>query len=356
MINSAVQRTASAGITLLLGACLLPACSDNSSSVLDSGDPGDSGGQVDATGPVGDLRIDASSAIPASASTVATLLANTVAAAPQKGSDAYTRISTSAAVELRAGLKALLAGDQSTAMARAATASYTLCLEGDVVLWRSTVSAGHAALALRLGGSARPVLVGVPHAIYDLGTPGQGLQVFEKLKARGLALAGAHRCSSKSASGCSRSTGVCGTSGEPYRLSDAAHAVDTAFQIFHEVLLADDASLVAISLHGMSGLGVSLSDGTTGAAASGSHVAQLAPLLAKAFPGDLITSCNLGAGVPHQLRLCGTTNVQGRLANGAASPCTDLPSGASGRFIHLEQSKAVRAQAALVAAALDQVL
>ncbi len=51
-------------------------------------------------------------------------------------------------------------------------------------------------------------------------------------------------------------------------------------------------------------------------------------------------------------RLCGTTNVQGRHLNGASQPCTEAAASASGRFIHLEQSAAVRAQAELVIAAL----
>jgi len=42
--------------------------------------------------------------------------------------------------------------------------------------------------------------------------------------------------------------------------------------------------------------------------------------------------------------LCGTTNVQGRAANGVASDrvCTDGATGASGRFLHLELSRDLR--------------
>jgi len=343
------------GCAVLSIALVLACDSDVDNGIMDSGAPDDTGGRVDGPGPMADAIADAASAIPACSSTVVALLTSVVASAPGKGSDGYTRLPTKAAAELRGALKAYLAGDHKAALAGGAAASYTLCQEQDVVLWRSTASAGRAALALRQG-SARNVVVGVPHALYDLGTPGQGQQVFTKLKARALVLAGAHRCASTTASGCSGTTGVCGTTGAPYRLSDAAHAVDTAFQVFHEVLLADDVSLVAISLHGMSSKGISVSDGTTAAAGQGSLVAKLAPLLAKAFPGDLITGCNSGAGVPHQVRLCGTTNVQGRLANGALTPCTEAAVSSSGRFLHLEQSAAVRAQADLVVDALDQVL
>ncbi len=105
---------------------------------------------------------------------------------------------------------------------------------------------------------------------------------------------------------------------------------------------------LVVSLHGMGGDGASLSNGTTQTLPSGSAVERLATEYARAF--FRVTLCNAGgpADIDVELRLCGTTNVQGRDVNGEEQACTDAASSASGRFVHLEHSRVVRA-------ALDEV-
>jgi hypothetical protein len=222
------MRTSLRLAACLVGLCL--ACSDNGNGegIEDSGipdsstTPGDGPtppvdvATADAAPPVDVATADAAPPIPACSSTITALLTDTLVNAPAKSSNKYQQLTTQTATELRAALKAFWADDLETAVASASAASYTLCREGDVTLWRSTAGAGHATLASRTGGAPRPVVVGVPHPLFELNTPQEGLDAFTKLKARALVVAGAHRCASSTSSSCSGTTGVCGTAGAPY--------------------------------------------------------------------------------------------------------------------------------------------
>jgi hypothetical protein len=103
----------------------------------------------------------------------------------------------------------------------------------------------------------------------------------------------------------------------------------------------------------MSRAGVSLSDGTSREVTASAPVSRLAAALV-AEGVEEVTSCNSGAGVPRQLHLCGSTNVQGRHLNGSPQACTVSASAASGRFVHLEQSSAVRADPSTILDAFAQ--
>lgn len=99
--------------------------------------------------------------------------------------------------------------------------------------------------------------------------------------------------------------------------------------------------------------GISLSNGTSSPVAADSPVAKLASALVSEGISD-VTACNEGAGVPRELHLCGGTNVQGRYVNESPDACTEGAPAATDRFIHMEQSRAVRDDPDRVRAAFEQ--
>jgi len=134
----------------------------------------------------------------------------------------------------------------------------------------------------------------------------------------------------------------CGGDGLPYRESDQAHVTESVYHVAHELfadLFEDD---VVLSLHGMAEDGASVSDGSSDDVTDDSLVAVLAAGLAAEFPDEDITTCNDYPGATVELRLCGSTNAQGRYVNGSASPCDTEAEVATGRFVHLEQSADLR--------------
>jgi hypothetical protein len=205
---------------------------------------------------------------------------------------------------------------------------------------------------------SRPDLViEVPHTRFDEMTEDQGAEVFVALGPAALMVAGTHRCASTVASPCDGTTRACSSSStdEPHTVSDAAHFTDGPFHAAHRAVTAQLPEAVAIQLHGFARAAgephAVVSDGTTLSAPSTSLSNRLAAALAKEL-GLAVESCNQS----HTMDLCGSTNVQGRLSNGSPAPCTVAASAASGRFVHLEQSKEIRgAQRAEVLAALKSV-
>jgi hypothetical protein len=204
-------------------------------------------------------------------------------------------------------------------------------------------------------GRARPIVFEAPHPFFDAGTLEQSVFLFDRLHARALVASGTHRCASAVPSGCDGTTEACGND-EPVRESDMAHNDRTFFQHAHAALADSFATDLVVSVHGMAGDGVSLSDGTTRPTTADADVARLRAHLAAELPDAPITTCNDYPGAPAvEVRLCGGTNVQGRHLNGSADPCRRAPAGARGRFIHMEQSRAVRDRPAAVARAFERL-
>jgi len=135
-----------------------------------------------------------------------------------------------------------------------------------------------------------------------------------------------------------------------------AHAEDSVFQVAHEVLGDSFDEDIVMSLHGMAGLGISISSGVPGQVDGESFHSQFATELLISFADEDITSCNPYPGGSTQQRLCGTTNVQGRYVNGSAQPCSVPANENSGRFIHLEQSLEVRQHYDEIVEDLDALL
>ena len=273
---------------------------------------------------------------------------------PGRDSDAYRAFTDRAALEQ--SLAQALSGDINAATNALSGSTYDLCRgagdDASVVVWRPQLGSGHAFIALRTAG-ARPLIVESPHPLNDATTLTQGLTVFKSLPARVFIAAGSHRCASDQASSCDGQTSVCVSAGAPYPISDAAHNTDSAFHAAHVALSEHFSTDLVLSLHGFSDVGASLSDGTTFATSAQAPVARLSSALRAELPDEYISACNDHPGATHDERLCGTTNAQGRHVNGSADACVTGAASSAQRFVHMEQSRAVRDSLPAVLRALD---
>jgi hypothetical protein len=319
-----------------------PAVDAGSDALVDAGLQSDADAAVDPVPPCED--------------TIVALIPGALTAASGPDSNGFVPPDAQSTAGLRTAIGQLLDGEDQAVFTAVNEAGYHVCRDGDAVLLRPLVPViGQAWIVLR-PGVARPILVGLPHVSFELRTLDEGLLAWTQLNARALVVAGTHRCANPVASGCSGTTGVCSASSAPYRESDMAHTEGSFFHAAHEALQAAEPTLVVLSLHGMSGSGISLSNGTSDPVATTTLLAATAQALATALPAENVTACNAGAGVPRDVRLCGTTNTQGRLVNGSGAPCTQAATASTDRFLHLEQSLTVRNNAQTVIDALDAVL
>ena len=325
---------------------------DDDDSATGSDDDDDGTDDDDSAGDDDDDVVDVTADLPACEGSVLAAFTEAEIAPPGPASDGYLVPSEDTIEAVIASVEALTAGNAALAGAEISVVGYQLCGgtgdETGTALWRPVEpGSGRAIVAWRAVG-ARPLIVGVPHPWFESGTLEEGVYAFGELNARVLVAAGAHRCANTGASPCDGTTGVCGGDSLPYRESDQSHVTETVFHVSHELfseLFADD---VVVSLHGMSDDGASISDGTAEDVAPDSLVATFAEALADEFPAELVTTCNDYDGALVAERLCGTNNTQGRFVNGSASPCDTAAADADGRFIHLEQSPALRDAGELV--------
>ena len=203
--------------------------------------------------------------------------------------------------------------------------------------------AGIARIAWRYN-NAKPLIFEVPHPFYDVDTLKESLYLFKNLRARILILSSIHRCGSDLYSECDGTTRVCSSESEKYRVSDMAHSTSSIFQKFHKFFSREYENDFVFSIHGMGYAGISISNGTDLPDSIDSAVGKIAAALKTEFTDEKITICNFinGSTVPQEIRLCGTSNVQGRFLNNSEDPCKEKSIENSGRFIHMEQSRTVR--------------
>ncbi|MFB1482925.1 hypothetical protein [Corallococcus sp. RDP092CA] len=191
---------------------------------------------------------------------------------------------------------------------------------------------------------ARDLWLEAPHADSDEGTLRQTASQLVTLGARALLITGSNRCAVTTASPCSGTTSVCGTKG--LRLSDAAHYGNTFFTAAHRALRDTYPDAIAASIHGMdAGDGPEaavVSDGTSALRADALSNRLRDALNAHLSGTKKAFSCNAADDAGKHRALCGTSNVQGRIDNGAADACYAEATAASDRFVHLEQSATLR--------------
>lgn len=275
---------------------------------------------------------------------------------PERDSDAYASPDRAAIDSLQKSINRAFQADPKGSVKHAESAGYRVCIFGTgphpVLIWKpEDDSTGHARLAVRSSPDAVPLIVEAPHAFFELHTLDEAVAIFEKARSRALISSGTHRCANTKPSNCDGRTRVCSSQPIAYRTSDMAHNIETFFHAMHVAVSLWDSRSVAVSLHGFTEEGISLSNGTTKSAARDSLVARVGSALESVFPSEKITYCNDIPGRPHEKRLCGTTNVQGRHYNGSWNACGVGADEASGRFLHIEQSLSIRENYQTVASA-----
>ena len=183
------------------------------------------------------------------------------------------------------------------------------------------------------------LIIQAPHSRYDTNTGKQAVYCFKNNVARAVFINGTHRCNSNSFSSCSGTTGVCGTSGQSYRISDQAHVTNAMFQKTTENLLIAISNSVFIQLHGFGKRStdpyVIMSNGTRETPTT-DYVALIRDAL-------LIEDNTLTFEIAHintsWTRLIAFTNTQGRLINNSSNHCSTSATTTTGRFIHVEQER-----------------
>ena len=195
--------------------------------------------------------------------------------------------------------------------------------------------------------------VSVPHPLFDSRTNTESVTVLRDTGARFLSISSTHRCSNAVTSSCSGTTSVCGAPGA-YKVSDAAHNVNSFFYHFGMIVHDRSASTHTMQLHGCGSAAcpsniddadivARLSAGTTSNLPATELVNELnAELNEELSPLQLGSSLSCSEpGTDKQL--CGTSNTLGRYINGQPDPCQNSASGFSGsRWLHIEQNANVR--------------
>jgi hypothetical protein len=190
---------------------------------------------------------------------------------------------------------------------------------------------------------ARDLWLEAPHADSDEGTLEESIDQLVSLGARGLLITGSNRCASTATTACGETNTVfCDGS---LRISDSAHHPYSFFTAAHRALRALYPSAVAVSLHGMeqkANQTAIISDGTSLPRASSLSV-RLRDALNQRMPAsNRAFSCNDPSDNGKHRGLCGLSNIQGRIDNGASDACYQEAPASADRFLHVEQGPALR--------------
>lgn len=250
----------------------------------------------------------------------------------------------------RAALGYILEGDLPSAADEAEAANY------DLVSYTDTVSSDVYALLREKNSNQhwggfyavdmspeRALVVQCPHPRYD-GVWEPSVDIFMQTDAVAFLLAGTHRNNSPDESLCDGTLG-----GDPYRISDMAHAPESLFQAAHEVIEAHYERSISLSFHGMADSSdpadVVISNGTpdefVGNSLSRDLAARMNQILSDAADSRVVVSHQEPGENPS---LSGSTNTQGRVTNGSTEPCMTAAPGAifPERFIHMETDQDVK--------------
>ena len=283
---------------------------------------------------------------------------------PDAGSNAFVEPDPGEIDQFANAMQALLTGDVESARQLLDGVYYDLFVLNDelgetylVAQERSTPFRGQGTYIVDLQ-YARNVIVEVPHPLWDVNTPEEGVAIFQALGGRGLFIAGTHRCANpETPSGCSGTTTSCGDASIPVRISDAPHFTGNFMYAAHGASLQLAPPSSSLNLHGNRNepYAIQISDGTRRFADETPLVNQLRSAL-RARVGTDAGSCNWQADGLTSNNLCGTTNAMGRLSNESPQPCTQSAPNPSGLFLHIEQHRWVRDNPGVLIDALQEVL
>eukprot|EP01130_Rhizamoeba_saxonica_P013674 TRINITY_DN5854_c0_g1_i1.p1 TRINITY_DN5854_c0_g1~~TRINITY_DN5854_c0_g1_i1.p1 ORF type:complete len:354 (-),score=27.96 TRINITY_DN5854_c0_g1_i1:360-1394(-) len=181
-----------------------------------------------------------------------------------------------------------------------------------------------------------------PHPFFDTGTSYQAIRTYFNTNAKYLSIAGAYRYTSKVNSVCSGD----------YKVSDMAHNDNTLFYRSHVAISNNHPDIVFVQFHGFSNKSLNALQkqcGSTNKAlinlSEGINSSSYEPSSFIAYLNDIvnydrnITSCLYGIDTQ---RLGALTSVVGRFENGSDDVCLLNAKISSHRFVHIEQSQAVR--------------
>jgi hypothetical protein len=191
----------------------------------------------------------------------------------------------------------------------------------------------------------------VPHPIFDSNTLEEGALAAPQALPRLLMIAGTHRNNHTDESDCDGTQ----SGGDDYRISDVAHHAENLFHATHLWLHQNLPDMVAIQFHGFccpgSGPYVDVTDDCI--LSNGFNAAPAPDDFTQVWRGRIDAQMFMADGI--DLTTCAvfgddanvlgaTTNLQGRVTNGVAigDECNTAATGATGRFIHIEQDPDVR--------------
>lgn len=207
------------------------------------------------------------------------------------------------------------------------------------------VKAGWGTYVFFQDKNASPFVVEVPHPLADWNTEIEGVEIFRKVNARALLVAGAHRCANNLFSPCTGTTIACGQV-EPYRISDVNHTVQNVFHTTHQIVAGCQGDLIALQLHGNSVSNcpdIFVSNGTTHPGGLAGNLTDRISSSCKEYNVDLADGeegeCAFtGGGSPQAVfsNTCGYSNPIDACTNYALRP--SIPE----QFISLEQSLRAR--------------
>ena len=149
---------------------------------------------------------------------------------------------------------------------------YVVCQDVNTssIVWSpATQGDGGPLLALRQKNPKhehlRPVVLQVPHVLFDSNTRHQGEMLFKQGLGEALLISGNHRCISSIPSKCTGHSTVCKDPNKAFVISDEAHNTDTVYWEFSRTIDIDlfPSSLV-VAIHGMSHAGMVIGDGSFG--------------------------------------------------------------------------------------------
>lgn len=290
---------------------------------------------------------DLCAGLPAESGSLATRLANALIS--KSGSGNYRQATAAEQATFQSAFQAALRGDLLSLATFKDVGFKTSCYTDGggsrwLVIEDATSGRAGGRFAINLA-PARDLWFEAPHPDSDENTEYMAADLSIQLGARAVVLSGSHRCTSLQATRCSGQSSPCGD----IRVSDVAHDTENFFTAAHKALRASFASATAVSVHGMTplnGEAAVISDGTETARAGSISVKVRDAINGELGGTSRAMSCNDPADSSYR-KVCGVTNVQGRFDNGSANACTIDAPRASDRFVHLEQSAALRGTASV---------
>ncbi len=195
--------------------------------------------------------------------------------------------------------------------------------------------------------------ISAPHPLYDSLTNIESVIVMRGTGARFLSVSSTHRCSNAATSSCSGTTTACGAAGA-YKVSDAAHNVDSFFTHFGTTIHDRSTSTHTLQLHGCGSSACPANNDNAdivGRLSAGTTTDLPTTELVNVLNAELneeLASLQLGSSLScsepsADKRLCGTTNPLGRYINGQTDPCQNSASDFSNsRWLHIEQNRNLR--------------